>query len=63
MDVYAGEHIQEINSGRKLRVEHDFDKTTDVSTSHSFDFLARYVESRTTRGFLMADEGTTWRRT
>jgi len=63
MKVYAGEYIEEIESGKSLRVEHDFEKSTDAPMSHSFDFLARYEESIATRGFLMTDEGVIWNRT
>jgi len=62
INVYAGEYITEIETGKSLRVIHDFDILTSIPISHAFDFLAVYEESGTTRGFLITEEGKTWRR-
>lgn len=62
MKVYAGEYIEEIETGKKLRVEHDFEIEIDTPMSHAFDFLAKYSESGVVRGFLLSDEGDIWER-
>ena len=62
MDVYTGENIIEIATGKSLKVSHNVDKSTDTSMSYAFDFLAKYEKSGTVRGFLIIDEGKIWNR-
>ncbi|SPU40688.1 Uncharacterised protein [Lysinibacillus capsici] len=51
MSVYVGENITEIETGKTLKVSHDFDKSSDTLMSHAFDFLATYEVTGVVRGF------------
>lgn len=72
MKVLKGEKIKEINSGKTLVVENDFDSDRDLKPTLTFDFLARYTNSAGitadgqtvygNRAFSLDDEGIVWER-